>query len=297
MKTYRLLVGSEYALAFQGESLVSAVEDNFTHIAKALHVGNVAGYYLLSAKMAYDPSIFDGEGGAVLTVVAQGSDSLVGYDESKDPPKTYAAQINGVTPDELPATHNFEIDPERTFDPITDDLTMYDNGFRLGVVWAMIDRIADRYAQINVKNADMFTSRYPEQKNANPVAFTHKMLADLSGLRPKKSAAADKLMARIHGILATIDGPINLNYGWMGYHKTGAYFTRIPQRSHITTLRTARGKTQAQLAQEAGISLRQYQRIEGGKTEIGSVSYDTVIALAKAFGERPEQLKTAHAAD
>ena len=52
----------------------------------------------------------------------------------------------------------------------------------------------------------------------------------------------------------------------------------------IKQLRTAAGMTQRELAEKAGVNIRQIQKYEVNQPEIGSVSLRIVIALADALG-------------
>jgi len=58
-------------------------------------------------------------------------------------------------------------------------------------------------------------------------------------------------------------------------------------RANLRRLRIARGKTQAQLAEEAGISRVGYRNIEAGD---GVPRIDSLIGIARALGVRPDQL-------
>ena len=52
----------------------------------------------------------------------------------------------------------------------------------------------------------------------------------------------------------------------------------------IKQLRTAAGMTQRELAEKAGVNIRQIQKYEVDQPEIGNVSLRITIALADALG-------------
>lgn len=58
-------------------------------------------------------------------------------------------------------------------------------------------------------------------------------------------------------------------------------------------LRTARkiaGLTQQELAERAGVTDSFISLLESGKREINTVSYETVVRLARALGVEPDEL-------
>ena len=54
----------------------------------------------------------------------------------------------------------------------------------------------------------------------------------------------------------------------------------------IKQLRTAAGMTQRELAEKAGVNIRQIQKYEVDQPEIGNVSLRITIALADALGAK-----------
>ena len=62
------------------------------------------------------------------------------------------------------------------------------------------------------------------------------------------------------------------------------------EKYSIRNLRTSRGMTQKELADRAGMTLSQLQRIEYGERKVENLSLKTAIALAKALGVRVEEL-------
>jgi len=58
----------------------------------------------------------------------------------------------------------------------------------------------------------------------------------------------------------------------------------------IQALRAAAGLTQRQLAEAAGVNIRQIQKIEAGEIQIGNVTLQNAARLAEALGVTIESL-------
>ena len=292
-KFYLHRSGGSSGIALSGENFVEAVENGFKTIAKETNIGNVAGYSLCSVCATYNDSILGGKGGAVLTICAQGSDALVSYDEENDPVKTYTAWIGGVTREDLPETYFFEIKSEKPFDPF-DDIYMIDDNFRLGVIVAFIDELALNHTENKNTTYSLsgdYSSRFTRALENNPVKFANTLMVELDKMKVKSHSIATKMQKRINELFAQLNEGIKFEgIYFLGYYKTLAYFNRFEQLNLLTTLREKTGKTQQQIANETGISLRQYQRIESGTVRLEKTAYATVIALAKAFNVVHEEL-------
>jgi len=278
-----------------GSCFIEAVENGFNTISRECGIDNAAGYHLLSVSAEYASEILGGAGGAVLTITAQGSEALVNYDEEKDPPKTYTAWISGVTNEELPSKYFFEIKETEPFDPFNDG-NLKSDAIKYGVVWALIDELGNKHTKIKPPRAqNLFithSKRFPTLHTSNPAKFTQLLLTELDRLHLTKTNKSDKLMNRITDILSqitettvTIDGLYIL-----AMSKTRVYFDRFDQRETLFSLRTKTKKNQQQVAEESGISLRQYQRLERGESKIKKTAYSTVVKIAESLGVSPDEL-------
>lgn len=63
--------------------------------------------------------------------------------------------------------------------------------------------------------------------------------------------------------------------------------------NNLKTLRLRAGMTQQQLADAAGIFVRQVQKLENGETQILNLRLHTVLSLADALGVSVDKLVTA----
>ena len=66
--------------------------------------------------------------------------------------------------------------------------------------------------------------------------------------------------------------------------------TRKRETLRLQTLRKAAGLSQRGLAEKSGVNIRTLQQYEIGAKEIRKASVETVIALARAIGCRPEDI-------
>ena len=59
----------------------------------------------------------------------------------------------------------------------------------------------------------------------------------------------------------------------------------------LLAIRTAKGLTQAKLAELSGVNVRQIRRIEIGEAKIGNITLDNALALAAALGVDVAELR------
>lgn len=62
------------------------------------------------------------------------------------------------------------------------------------------------------------------------------------------------------------------------------------QSEYLSELRNKLGKTQQEVANEAAISLRQYQRLEAGKSLVDKMAVSAGLRLAKALNTTLEKI-------
>lgn len=58
----------------------------------------------------------------------------------------------------------------------------------------------------------------------------------------------------------------------------------------LAAIRTARGLTQQQLADAAGLNIRMIQKFESGERSLKTARADTLMAIAEALGVKIEKL-------
>lgn len=77
---------------------------------------------------------------------------------------------------------------------------------------------------------------------------------------------------------------------WAEEHATGGAAEHFARRNNLKSLRRAAGLTQQQLADAAGIFVRQVQKLENGETQIANLRFHTVSSLAAALGVSTDKL-------
>lgn len=77
---------------------------------------------------------------------------------------------------------------------------------------------------------------------------------------------------------------------WAEEHAAGGAAEHFARRNNLKSLRRAAGLTQQQLADAAGIFVRQVQKLENGETEIANLRFHTVSSLAAALGVSTDKL-------
>lgn len=294
MKTFEVSRGSLDKVAISGESLVQAAEDYFDKISSLTGLGNVAGMVFEKAWMIYEEGILGGKGGVALHIVAHGSDALIGYDATNDPAKEAVLWID-ATREDLPARHDFEFREKAPFDPF-DDAQVTTPTQAFGVALALIDEVGNYHSRItpdfNISNS--LSVAYPTMQLVSPVRFMELARQRLSQAHPKDDKDTQRLLTRISELVVTFgeSGKLEKNGAdQLMYYRTLHYFNTYGRVSALAHYRDKCGKTQKQVADEVGISLRQVQYYENpASTRLGDAKYSVVERLAEAVGVTPDKL-------
>lgn len=277
-------------LTIEGDNIINAIESYFETLAGAAKIGNSAGYRLESVVVSYDPDILGGTGGALVTIKARGDEGLVNYDEANDPVKTYRLEIGGVTRDieaeDIPRPVSLEIKQKEQFSPFADTSDYTRDGYRYGVIWGLIDEVARNHTTCGTELSltDKVSLKYDTLDMVSPKKFTDVLMRSMQTLVPDGADDTLEILDRIHALRAEIKPrepmtPATL----LAQAKTLTYFRRLRQASSLLDLRNRLGKTQLEIAYKAGISLRQYQRLESGESSVGTMATSAAVRLAHAL--------------
>ena len=270
---------SDFMIA--GKNLGDAIEKNFARIAQDAEIGNVAGYKLERVHAEYKADILGSAGGVELIITAKGSDGFVGgtYDHAED----YKVWIYAGK-DDIPEPIEANIEPTERFDPFVDREWIESPDFSFGVVWGLMDIV---YGEDEISLYTKYMSKYPTMYYLQPMLFTAQMQKDLQRKRIPQTPKTVSILARIDEILSRFsETKIPNNAQSIGYYKTRAYFDRpVNERCtcRLIALRKKCGKTQKQVAEDAGIALREYQRFESGERNFNNASFVRGVALATAL--------------
>lgn len=263
----------------EGKDVVEAIEKNFNEIATNTHIGNVAGYALERVWLK----------DSVLHIVAYGSAKMFDFDPTEDAKET-CIPITPSDSDEHIADHEFEIRSEdKKFDPFDDSCIPDVESYVRGVVCGLLDEV---YRNHCVMKDDLKTTlygefciKYPTMEKVNPGLFIEKMRHAVQMHRPKSDIFTAKILCRVSELCQRLKNtPDDCLSTFVGEAHTSYYFMMLNKITALAAARKRAGLTQAQAAAAAGISLRQWQYYESGKSELGDTRVAAIKAIAAAVG-------------
>lgn len=293
MKSYEILKkDGEQIGNIRGDSLIQAVEENFTRII-GNQIGNSAGYELENVWMEYV-----GEGIAELHVIACGSDNLVNYDAINDKPKEVIFEIHNVAAEEILDGYSFELNREEPFNPF--DEKWHSNKMAcLGILIGTINYIGQNHCKSPDKNVLTIqinvSTRFPTLLKANTQAFLNQMNLCLQRFRPKEDKKTKELLERVEKMTTLLMDIRQLTLEEEGRatfftHKTEYALRLQNKKTALYFYREKSGKSQQQVADEVGISLRQYQRYEAVTSTISDAKFTVVKKIADVLDISVEKI-------
>lgn len=297
--TYRIFIGppsDQRVLSLNGESIITVVEENIKSILSIAKskLGNGAGYEIERVWLEYGDGILGGKGGGILHIVARGSDSLIGYDATEDPPKDTMLWIEGVSKEELPKAYEYPLtEVSSAFDPFG-DASSWDSAMIFGTLRAIIDEIGN-YHCLNTPDFDIteaISISYPTLTITDPKKYIELARQRMTLLRPKTDKVTTRLMLRVSELAELFYSFNSISDGEsLSYYRTRHYFDTAGTVTALADFRERSGKTQQQVADEVGMSRRQLQKYEAPYgTNLGEAKYSVVERLAKAVGTTTDKL-------
>lgn len=279
MKTYHITSG----LTIEGDSLQEAIESCFPRIAEKLHIGNAAGYQLHSVWCEYNEAIET----AVLHIIATGSDLLVGYDPTQDPPKEYTLTFH-VPKGECPERFDIELCNDPVFDPFDDSCLSSPSAY-YGTALGLINEIGLHHCKI--KSSDkitmLVTCQYPNTRTTFPMKYIEFCRGRLAKLRPNTDNKTTQLMERLSELVVKAMEYPNSKFDadWLFESKTDIYFRTAGKVTALSAIRKKKNMSQKQLADAAQMSVRQLQNYEKNPgSTLFSASKSVPGRLAEALG-------------
>lgn len=284
------------------ESAIAACErgiDQFASWFPKIEFGNADGFIVENATLEYDPAIFDGAGGGVITLVTCGSDGLIGYDPRTDEPKTNVFWVRGVTAKDVPEAYAFEITERTPFDPfnIPDEKLRLD---ALPAALGIIDEIVRNHCTNNSVYKDepfgvsmALLKKYYHLQNSNPILLFEHVRQAMQRCRPKNDKATQRLMRRLDELAFVIadtdtrDLIRSTQHGriFVRVMHSKTYFERENAITALEWYRSQRDMTREMLAEKIGISTRQLARYEKRDgSSLGTASKAVVKLLAQELG-------------
>ena len=286
--------GSDFSIS--GDNLISAIEDNFSSLARQFGVGNAAGYVLDRVRMEWKGGILGGKGGIELCITAHGSDNLVGYDPTSDAPKDTVIWIR-ASRDDLPEPYEFQINREAPPDPTPFD-AVESAGAAAGYAMAIMDEIAMHHSAFppSIPPQQQVTFKNPNALKVNPRFALERMRGIMTSCRPKQDKETSALLDRLSELFlqladAKTDYSAFESDALIYQLKGRGYFLARNKITALAAYRAKAGLTGKQLADAVGISERMIRNYENPRTStLGDAKYSVVQALADRLGVQPGQL-------
>lgn len=278
--------GHRYRIS--GHTVIDAIEKNFSTIARNAKIGNGVGYVLTQVTAEYKDSILNGKGGIALSIRATGSDVLVAYDEDNDPERITEVWIE-AEPENLQEKHEFELAAkdsggEQSNSPESQDSFLYGN------IYGLLDQISRYHVELKDEEpfeiTDYYDLRFPNLLRYHPDQAVSRILRDLQNRKLDGSKECKAILDEIKHLQSQITNPSGSLTGeeLIGKAKIVSKYVRAEREKSFKALRKNVNKTQQQVADEAKITLRQYQRYESGERSIRSAKVEVAQRLASVLG-------------
>lgn len=287
MKT-RVRHGSEEWI-FEGETIQELIENNFTKLDGVIkrQAGNIAGYVPDTVYTIFDEK----QGYAKLCVVAQGNDNLSGYDPTKDSSKEMDFQLLDLTAEDLPEPYYFEIGPQK-YDPFS-AANSHSTAERVGVLEAAVDYLAD--TTNSKRPAETLIDQMETLRRNSFQVYLARLMTLFGFLRYRKTGKNEKFEALIQDLVISLQDVQQLTFQESGssniyYYKAKGFFMNMGKITALCYFRKKSGKTQTEVANELGISLRQYQRYESTNSSLGYASKEMQKKVADAVGASVKEI-------
>lgn len=277
----------------EGETIKELIEENFDLFKSVIsdEAGNAAGFLLNKAwivRINDDVCEFH--------VIAHGSDNLIAYDPTKDVQKEIVFNVHGIPVDEFNGIYEFEIKQNEEFNPF-DDKHFDNKSAVVGILEGCLDSVAYMngiYSSSKVPSKSVSMS-FPNLKNRNLPVYVSQLMARFSLLKNVKIREKEcyNLIEKANNALAVLMEKDNTQIDGMElfyYHKTMHYFDRLNKITALKYYRKLSGKTQTEIAESIGMSLRQYQRYESKNSSLGDANKIIVNKIAELINVKPEQL-------
>lgn len=287
MKT-TIIYGPSSFGPYEGNSVQEIVESHFNTIKNIIgeKLGNAAGFNLDSVYAEYNPTNKTAE----LHVFAGGSDTLLHHDPTKLPVKELVFLLPGITQSDLPERYNFKLVDEEKFNPYSNPTN---TPAKLGILEAAIDYIADITHQ--KRPAETLNAQIPNLRSQSTQAYLTRLMMNFGFLRFRETRLTMNLKDLIQRMVISLQDVNKLTYDEdcnviFYYYKAMHYFATDNKITALKYYREQSGKSQTEIANELGISLRQYQRYEATNSTLPMANKLIVGKLAEILNVQPTDL-------
>lgn len=274
--------------AFEGETVQELIENNFDKLQKTIRDtgGNAAGFDIERAWIErIDENICE------FHVEVHGSEHLIGYDAREEEIVDVTFEITGIPANEFEGTYVFEIKESEMPNPFKEKLD--DVSKALGIFEACIDYIYKQ--EKRNERANCLTLKieltHPNIKKTRLLHYAVMMVKEFEASctvakRKKKNKDVMELLDKaIDALTMFIEkGEKATGLERFYYHRAMYFLNRMNKITALKYYRKASGKTQKEVAEYVGMSLRQYQRYEAIDSALGDAKKAVVEKIAECIG-------------
>lgn len=274
----------------EGGTVNSLIEENFDIFKKIILkvAGNVGGYTLDKAWISRK----DNET-CEFHAIACGSDSVIDYDPRENESKEVIFKITGIPESMLEDNYEFEIE-KKEFNPF-DKQWLGDKSNVVGILEGCIDYLA-RSSGKEDKPSIIVQMHYPTLKNNNLPVYISQLMMQFGFAAVKKTSKNKDifdLIEECNDVLVKLmdEDKKKINGSeLLLYHKTMWYLDRRGKITALKYYREKSGRTQQEVADIIGISLRQYQRYEAIDSSLGDTKRAIIEKIAETVGVKADDL-------
>lgn len=263
----------------EGNTIQELIENNFKVIKSTISdvAGNAAGFTI--EEMWIDTA-------CNLHVIAHGSESVINYNPYDDVEKEIIFKITGIPENTIKEKYYIELE-EKTFNPF--DEKMWENK---SIVVGILEGAIDYLAQVSKKREEpsMIVQRvHLNLKENNLSLYISQLMMQFSIANIKKTKANKdifELIEKTNNVLVELiknDKTKITTEEIVIYYKTLNYFHKRDKITALKFYRENSGKTQKEIADIVGISLRQYQRYESLNSTLATANITIVEKIANIF--------------
>lgn len=274
----------------EGKTIQGLIEDNFDLLKDIISekTGNAAGFSLERVWVSRKDDKF-----CELHIIAHGSDLLIGYDPNKDEEKEIIFQITGLSKNELKEKYEVELE-EKKFNPF-DEKWYINKSAVVGILEGCVDYLAQIFGR--KEEPSMIVQRCHINLKENNLSLYISQLMMQFGLasikKTKENRDIFELIEKTNNILVDLmkkDNKRITTEEIIIYYKTVGYFHKRDKITALKFYREKLNKTQKEIAEAAGISLRQYQRYETINSTLGIANAFIVEKISNVLGVNVEDL-------
>lgn len=288
-----MYLDNQLCQSIEGDDIEDLIESNFRIFKKIIQnkAGNAAGYEL---ENVWITRVSDAV--CELHVIAHGDDSMLNYNAIEEESKEVVFKLEDIPVEEFDGTFEFELTEKKEFNPF-DEQWYSDKSSVLGILEACVDYLCE--SVLSPKDylpKEKVEMMYPTLKNNSFPRYVNQLMLQFGYCNVKqtnKNKDVFDLIDKVSGLLAdlTMSDRSKINGSEsLFYYKTRNYLRKRDKITALKFYREKSGKTQTEMANAIGISLRQYQRYESTGSALGNANRIVVEKIAKILSIATEDI-------